>query len=141
MSFKLSRVASNEYDELLLLLEEGTTQDIRNCWYLTKHFEHILVKGGFSISKLPNKFVSNAIRFKDSSVWGRDTYRKQFYYCIDEADRKYHCVVDQVISSDSEGETQSTPWECKNLPTITTNHFHSIELKHLKKYLDTPPSK
>ena len=52
MSVKLSRVATSKYDELLLLLEEGTTQDIRHWWYSTKCFEDILVKGGYSRSNL-----------------------------------------------------------------------------------------
>ena len=147
MSFKLSRVASSEYDELLLLLEEGTTQFIRRCWYSTNQLEDILVRGDFSKSKLPHRFVSHAIRRKNIG-WVRDTYRKQFYYCIDEDDRKYHGVVDQMISSevsdseaeDSEAETQSNHWECKSLPTIATNYILSIKLNHLNKYLGTPPS-
>ena len=53
MSVKLSGVATSEYDELLLLLTEGTKKDIRNLWYSTKDLEDILVEGGFSKSKLP----------------------------------------------------------------------------------------
>ena len=48
MSVKLSRVATSEYDELLLLLDEGTTHNICNCKYSAKDFEDILVKGGLS---------------------------------------------------------------------------------------------
>ena len=48
MSVKLSRVATSEYDELLLLLTEGTKKYIRNLWYSTKDLEDILVEGGFS---------------------------------------------------------------------------------------------
>ena len=110
MSVKLSRVATSEYDELLLLLTEGTKKDIRNLWYSTKDLEDILVEGGFSKSKLPNRFVSKSISCSNDihdRGWERDLYRSKYYYCIDEDNREYHCVVDQVLDLEGGGETQS----------------------------------
>jgi hypothetical protein len=142
MRSKLSRVATSEEDEFLLLLEEATSPEIHGWWYVPRQIEDMAVRGAFCRTKLPKGLITRALMTATKysrSGWGKDRYRSKNYYCIQLVQREYDAAKDQhLIIAESEENLQLSHWS--TYPTIRDDHFRTIELNYLEKYLRDLPT-
>ena len=70
---------------------------------------------------------------------GKDKYCSKNYYCIKLVQREYDAAKDQhVMIAKSEKNLQLSHWSTH--PTIPDDHFRTIELNYLEKYLRDLPT-
>ena len=121
---KLPVIPTSEHHELVLLLKHALPSDMRKTWYSTFELEELLVRGGFS---LPNVFVSKALRFHaDSVLFIKNKFNNKIFYCFDD---------NPIFDTPKKQFNNNHPFDVR---IIHPNHFRTVDLKWLRKYLTGP---